>query len=328
MVKQTLDRLRLLFSRKQPGELDEELQFHIQQCIEANIDRGATPEEARREALVAFGGVESTREQCYLQRPGWWVSAILQDLLHDLRYAVRGFLHNPIFTATVIATVALGVGATTAVFSVVDPILFRSLPYAQAENLVSVGLLAPIIQQEFMLGGFYYDWRDHSLPFSSLTTEMGTDACDLTEEKPLRLSCARVESNFLPTLGVNPVLGRNFNAADDGPHAPKVALISYGMWKERFASSPDVLNRLLSIDGHPIRVIGVLPTDFEMPALEPADVIVPQGLDETAERTVGSGSVLYAFARLKPGMSLEQARAALAPVFNASLRLAPAQFRK
>jgi predicted permease len=327
MLQQLVDRLRLLCSSKPPGELDEEIQFHIQQCIDANIARGAPPEEARREALVAFGGVESTREECHAQRPGWWVSTILQDFRHDVRYGLRGFRRNPIFTVTVIATVALGMGATTAVFSVVDPILFRSLPYAQAGNLVSVGLLAPIIQQEFMLGGFYYDWREHPLPFSSLTTYSGTNSCDLTEEKPLRLNCARVEQNFLPTLGVNPVLGRNFTTAEDSPHAPRVALISYGMWKQRFASSPDVLNRLLNMDGHPARVVGVLPPGFEMPTLEAADVILPQALDETSERT-GSGSVLFAFARLKPEISIEQARAALEPVFSSSLRLAPAQFRK
>jgi predicted permease len=273
--------------------------------------------------LIEFGGLECTREQCHEQRPGWWTGTVLQDL----RYSLRGFRRNPMFTATVIATLGLGIGVTTAVFSVVDPILFRSLPYAHADRLVSVGLVAPIIQQEFMLGGSYYDWRDQQTPFSSLTSEIGANSCDLTQEQPVRLSCASVESTFLPTLGISPVLGRNFTSAEDRPNAPRVALISYGLWKRRFGASTGILDKTLNIDGRETRVIGVLPPDFEMPTLEAADVVIPQALDEAQQRKVGSGSVLYAFARLKPGMNIEQAKSALQPLFNYSLSLAPAAFR-
>ncbi len=323
MINEFLTRLRFLLSRRRGGELDAELQFHIEESIQAGIANGITPEEARRRALIQFGGFERTREQCHEQHPRWWMATVLQDL----RYALRGFRRNPLFTATVIATLGLGIGVTTAVFSVVDPILFRSLPYAHADRLVSVGLVAPIIQQEFMLGGSYYDWRDHQTAFSSLTSEIGTNSCDLTQEQPLRLSCASVESNFLPTLGIRPVLGRNFTPSEDRPNAPRVALISYGLWKRRFGASIDILGKTVNIDGHETRVIGVLPSDFEMPTLEAADVVIPQALDEAQQRKVGSGSVLYAFARLKPGMSIEQAKSALQPLFNYSLSLAPAAFR-
>jgi putative ABC transport system permease protein len=323
MVNEFLTRLRFLLSRVRSGDLDAELQFHIEQSIQAKIADGIKPEEARRTTLIEFGGFERTREQCHEQRPGWWMATVLQDL----RYALRGFRRNPLFTATLIATLGLGIGVTAAVFSVVDPILFRSLPYAHADRLVSVGLVAPIIQQEFMLGGSYYDWRDRQTPFSSLTSETGASSCDLTQEQPLRLSCASVESTFLPTLGISPVLGRNFTAAEDRPNAPRVALISYGLWKRRFGRSSGILDKTITIDGHETRVIGILPADFEMPTLEAADVVIPQALDETRERKVGSGSVLYSFARLKPGMSIEQAKSALQPLFNYSLSLAPAAFR-
>ena len=323
MINEFLTRLRFLLSRARNGDLDAELQFHIEQSVQAKIAGGITSEEARRRALIEFGGFERTREQCHEQRPGWWTGTVLQDL----RYGLRGFRRNPMFTATIIATLGLGIGVTTAVFSVVDPILFRSLPYAHADRLVSVGLVAPIIQQEFMLGGSYYDWRDQQTPFSSLTSEIGANSCDLTQEQPLRLSCASVESNFLPTLGISPVLGRNFTAAEDRPNAPRVGLISYGLWKRRFGASTGVLDKTVNIDGRETRVIGVLPPDFEMPTLEAADVVIPQALDEAQERKVGSGSVLYAFARLKPGMNIEQAKSALQPLFNYSLSLAPAAFR-
>jgi putative ABC transport system permease protein len=323
MINELLTRLRFLLSRARGGDLDAELQFHIEQSVQAKIADGITPEEARRRALIEFGGFERTREQCHEQRPGWWTGTVLQDL----RYGLRGFRRNPMFTGTIIATLGLGIGVTTAVFSVVDPILFRSLPYAHADRLVSVGLVAPIIQQEFMLGGSYYDWRDQQTPFSSLTSEIGANSCDLTQEQPLRLSCASVESSFLPTLGISPVLGRNFTAAEDRPNAPRLALISYGLWKGRFGASTGILDKTVNIDGRETRVIGVLPPDFEMPTLEAADVVIPQALDEAQERKVGSGSVLYAFARLKPGMNVEQAKSALQPLFNYSLSLAPAAFR-
>ena len=227
-----------------------------------------------------------------------------------------------------IATLALGIGGTTAVFSVVDRILFRALPYAHDDRLVSVGLVAPIIPQEFMLGGSYYDWRDNQKPFEAFTSETGVNSCDLTERNPARLSCASVEQNFLSTLGIAPLLGRNFLPEEDRPNGPKVALISYGLWQTHYGRDPDVVNRLIDLDGNQVRVTGVLPKDFEMPTLQAADVLVPQALNEAEQRKADPGRVMYAFARLKPGVSIEEAQAELQPVFNYSLSLAPPQFRK
>ncbi len=273
--------------------------------------------------MIEFGGLERTREQTYEQRPGWWMGTVKQDV----RYALRGFRRNWVFTFAVIATLAVGIGATTAVFSVVDRILFRPLPYAHDDRLVSVGLTAPIIPEEFMLGGSYYDWRDNQKPFEAFTSETGSHDCDLTEHNPAHLSCANVEQNFLPTLGIAPMLGRNFLPEEDRPNGPQVALISYGLWQSHYGRDPGVLNRLIDIDGGQVRVIGVLPKDFEMPALEAADIVMPEALDEAAQRKADPGRVMYAFARLKPGMTVERAANELQPVFNYSLSLAPAQFR-
>src|SRR5271166_6181735 len=119
MMKELLTRLRFLLRRQPPNDLDEELQFHVEQATEAKIAAGMTAEEARRQALIEFGGMERTREQCYEQRPGWWMGTVAQDV----RYALRGFRRNPVFTIAVIATLAVGIGATTAVFSVVDALV-------------------------------------------------------------------------------------------------------------------------------------------------------------------------------------------------------------
>ena len=123
-------------------------------------------------------------------------------------------------------------------------------------------------------------------------------------------------------------MGRNFTKEEDRPDAPRVALISYAFWRRRFNGDPGALDKLVHLDGQPVRIIGVLPQDFEMPALEAFDVVVPEALDEAAERKAAPDSVMYGFARLKPGVSMEQAKAALGPEFDYSLRLAPAAFRK
>jgi putative ABC transport system permease protein len=317
-------RLRLLFVGKTHREVDEELEFHLEREVEANVAAGMPAKEARRQAVISFGGVQRAREECREERPGYFFETLLQDL----GYAVRGFRRNPVFTITVAVTLMLGIGATTAVLSVVDRILFRPLPYGHAERLVSVGLVAPIEPQEFMLGGSYYDWRDNQTPFESLTSETGVRSCDLTEERPVRLSCAGVEAGFLPTLGVAPLVGRNFTVDEDRPNAPQVALISYEMWKSRFGLDASVVNRLVSIDGKPVRVIGVLPQDFEMPRLQQMDVMLPQALDEMAQRKADPGRPMWGFARLKPGVTAEQAKEMLRPEFDYSLRLAPERFRK
>ena len=151
MIMEWLNRMRFIFLRRKSDVLDEELRFHLEQSTERNTAQGMNADEARRQALIEFGGVERAREQCYEQRPGWWMGTVAQDA----RYALRGFRRNPVFTIAVIATLAVGIGATTAVFSVVDRILFRPLPYADYERLVSVGLVQSLEKQEFTLGGFF-----------------------------------------------------------------------------------------------------------------------------------------------------------------------------
>ena len=317
-------RFRGIFGSSGTGsEFDAELESHIAAHTEDGVRAGLTADEARRQALLRLGGAEQVR-QTYRERA---TLASLEHLARDGRYALRGLRRNPVFAITAILTLTLGIGATAAVLSVVDRVLFRSLPYAHPDQLVSVGLTAPIVPQEFMLGGSYYEWRDNQKPFTALTSETGVSPCDLTEHNPAHLNCASVEANFLPTLGISPILGRNFLAEEDRPNGPKVALISYGLWTSHYSRDPSIMNRLIDIDGKQVRVIGVLPSDFEMPALEPADVIVPQALDEAEQRKADPGRVMYAFARLKPGVTIQRAVDELQPVFHYSLNLAPARFR-
>jgi predicted permease len=325
MMREFLTRLRFFLSRKKQNEVDDELQFHLEQATEARITAGMAPAEARRQAMIELGGVERTREQCHEQRPGWWLGTVKQDV----RYALRGFRRNPVFTITVIATLALGIGATTAVFSVVDRILFRSLPYAHDEGLVSVGLVQPLQKQEFTLGGFFFEWRDNQRPFESLTFETGYGDCNLTETNPVHLHCIHVAQNFLPTLGVAPVAGRNFTPDEDVPNGPRVVMISDGLWLSRFNRDPGVVNSTINIDGHATRIVGVLPKGFEMPRLQETDILRPAQMNIAEQHTVNSGIgyPMWAFARLKPGVSVAEAKAELEPLYLHTQQWIPAEIR-
>ncbi len=305
--------------------LDGELRAHLQLLAEENLRRGMTPQEARYAARREFGGVEQTKE-LYREQRGL---PFLDTLLQDLRFALRTLAKRPGFATVAILTLALGIGATTAVFSVVDRLLFRSLPYPHDERLVSFGLLAPIERNEFMLGASYVDFRKEPGPFEAVASMApGSADCDVTEENPIRLNCGVVEQTFLPTLGVQPILGRNFMPEEDRPNAPRVALLSYSLWKSRFGGDPGILRKTLSLDGSATRIIGVLPSSFEMPTLSPADILVPQALDEEQQHKSAPGAVLRTFARLKPGSNVSQAIAGLQPWFEQAIQGAPPEFRK
>ena len=251
----------------------------------------------------------------------------METLAQDLRHAVRGFLRTPAFTVAAVSALAVGIGAGTAVFSVVDRLLFRSLPYPDAERLLSVGMVAPIVPEEFLLGYDYLDWRGAQRPFESMGAwEMVRD-CDLSESNPVRLRCAVVDAALLPALGIQPLVGRNFTPQEDRPKAPPAALISYGLWRNRFAGDPAVVGKPLPLDGRPTTVVGVLPASFELPTLAAADVLVPMSLDVVEQATRKTAILLHTVGRLKPGVTEQQARAALEPLFAKSLESVSPGFR-
>ncbi len=306
------------------SELNEEFRAHIAQHADALERSGLPRPEAERQARIAFGSpakaIETSREQL--------LSFSLETLWADLRFALRMLRKNPGFTFVAVLTLALGIGATTAVFSVVDRVLFRSLPYPHDERLVSFGVKAPFEGTEFMLAPEYVVLRSQPVPFESMTslTPDGSD-CDITEQNPARLTCALVEANFLSTFGIQPIVGRDFTREDDLPKAPRVALLSYALWRSRFGGDPKVTGKFVSLDGNPVEIIGVLPATFEMPTLAPADLLLPQALDVPALDRTHPQLVLRAFARLKPALTIAQAAAALQPWYQDSLRFVPPQFR-
>jgi len=179
----------------------------------------------------------------------------MNSLFQDIRYALRQLRKSPGFATVSILTLALGIGATTAMFSLVDRILFRSLPYPHDNELVSVGVVAPIIDGEFLFASNYLGWREQQTSFVGFTSSTGVNDCDLTDGHPVRVACAAVASTFLPTFGIEPVLGRNFTPEEDRPNVPKVALLAYGLWQDRFGGDRNVVGRMISLDGQPTQIL-------------------------------------------------------------------------
>ena len=239
-----------------------------------------------------------------------WRWPRMENLLIDLRYALRMLQKSSGFTIVAILTLALGIGANAAIFSVLDRALLRPLPYPHAGRIVLFGMVVPAIDSRpALFSSAYVKLRDQQTPFESMASwRPGVHGCDLTESRPVRLACAQAESTFLPTFGVNPILGRNFDSEEDRAGAPNVCLISYGLWQSRFGGDPAALGQNLSLDGKTTRIIGILPRDFEWPTLARVDVILPEALT-AAERSVPMAGIVRAYARLKPGVSIDEARA-------------------
>jgi putative ABC transport system permease protein len=315
--------MRFFRRRDTDEELREEINSHLELRAELNRESGMSPEAARGAAQRQFGNTTSIYEEVRRMH----VNQFLETVAQDFRYALRGLRRNPAFALSAILALALGIGGATAVFSAVDRILFRALPYRAPDRLVSVGIMTPLDTSEMMFSASYLDWQRRQSPFERMTSFGGVADCDLTEGTPVSLGCAQVEWNFLPTFGIQPLLGRNFAPEEDVPNGPRVALIAYGLWQSRFASDPRIYGKAVSLNGAPTTIVGVLPAAFELPRLNRADFLVPLQLAR-ALPPGSPGRDIRAFARLKPGLTIGQAHAALEPLFAQFLPTVPAPFRK
>lgn len=254
--------------------------------------------------------------------------SLLDTFLQNLKFSLRMYRRSPGFTITALLAISLGIGATTAVFSVTDRILFRPLPYRNGQQLVSFGMLANVVDDgEFLFASDYKDLADASTPFQSVTSWSGVDQCDVTDPNPLRQRCAEVDWNFLPVLGVRLILGDNFSKTDVQPGAPRKVMLTYGAWQSHFAGDRTIVGKTLLLDGAPARIVGILPGSFELPTLQHADLLTPQVIVPAAWQH-GATRVLRVIGRLKEGITLKTARAELAPFFNGTLAYVPPRFRK
>ncbi len=224
---------------------------------------GVEPGEAHRLALARLGGVEGVKE-AYRDRQGL---PVLETAFRDVRYAVRAAAKHPGFVAVAVLNLAIGIGVNTAVFSVVNAVILRRPPYAEPDRLVTVRQRFPALG-EATLGtaqAEFLDYRDRSQAFSSMAGHEGA-VFDLTGgSEPVRIQVEKATHTLFATLGVAPIIGRTFTAAEDDPGAAKVIVIGYELWQQRFGGSPGAIGSVLRLDEQPYTVVGVMPAGFEFP---------------------------------------------------------------
>jgi predicted permease len=312
-LRPRLSPLRLSPTRE--AEIVEELSQHLDDRWRELIAGGASPEEATQGALAEFSGQDVLAKYMAPLRqahsppsitPGAPSGRVLAGLWQDLRCAARMLRKQPGFAAVAALTLALGIGANTAIFSVVYGVLLKPLPFHEPERLVAVwhtapGLNIPLLEQG---ASTYFTYRESSRVFEDIGLWDSEEVSITGTGEPERAQALWVTDGLLPVLRVQPLLGRSFTREDDAPGSPRRAIVTHGYWQRRFGGSPDVIGRSLNVAGRPREVIGVLPPSFKFLRTDPA-VLLPFQFNR-AEVRVGNFSY-RAVARLKPGVTLEQA---------------------
>ena len=310
--------LRVLRNRQAADQdIADEVSHYLEESAAVFEARGLSRDEARRAALMEIGNGLAVREQV---RDYGWENRV-ETLLEDLRHAARRLCGNPGFTVVSVLTLGLGIGATTAIFSVIESVLWKPLPYPQSERLVSLGHTAPGIHMRDLnlSASLYFLYREENRAFEVVAMWSAGSAPITGLGEPEEVPLLRVTQEFLPALQVQPILGRRFTARDDSRTGAATVILSNGWWKARFGGDPSVLGRRIVVDGVASEVIGVLPPSFTFMDQRFA-LLVPQRLDR-------AGVPLFSFccqgfARLRPGVSVEQASADVARM----IPMAPARF--
>ncbi len=308
-------RFRTLFQRNVvERELDEELRAHFAHQVEKLAASGLSRGEAERQARLEFGGLDQVKEEC---RDARGVN-LIENLFQDLRYGVRILRKNPGFAAAAILTLALGIGATTAIFSVVDGVVLKPLPFPTADRLVRIlSVIAATGHGGIASYSDLLDWRAKNHVFDGMAVFRTNDFTLIGPGEPLHLQGAVVSAKLFSLLGVSPMLGRSFRPQEDGPGAANgadAAILSYGLWQRQFGSDKSVLGRSIQLGDRPFTVIGVMPKSFQFPIqAEPIELWTTIAIDTrgganamTAQR---GAHYLDVIGMLKPGVTRQQAQA-------------------
>ncbi|MEB3323681.1 MAG: ABC transporter permease, partial [Synechococcaceae cyanobacterium] len=281
-------------------ELDEEMAFHLEMETRKLQERGMAQEQARRQAQRKFGSALRNKERT---REAWGIG-LIEDLKADARYTFRGLRRNPAFAIVAILTLALGIGGTTAIFGVLNGVVFRPLPFTEPERLVAVHHTMPGIgvDETPLSPALYLTFREHTRTLVDIGVWQRRPVTITGLAQPEQVVAALVTDGLFPVLGVSPILGRGFDEADVAPGSARTVVLSQGYWISRFGGDPAVLGRTLRIDGNEVTIVGVMPGGLRLGRLSP-DLYMP-----LAFGWVGVGHWSFpGIARLRPGVELEQA---------------------
>jgi predicted permease len=313
-LRRWIDDVRTRISGNGPErDMDEEMRFHLEMATRRNVERGMSPADAHRSALATFGGVTQHRETALDALPTRW----LDDLRQDLTYALRTLRRNPGFAVAVTLTLALGIGANTAIFSVVNGVLLRPLPVRDPENFVYVGWSWGKGDVVGALSAYKIDYlRRHSTTLSSITSIKSIERTLGSGQGARTVSGARLSRDFLDVMGQSPAIGRGFSIEEDTPGAPAVVILSHSLWQRAFAEDRGVVGKQIRLDDTSYTVIGVMPPRFRIPGVSigDAEFFVPLQLSgDPAEK----GNNYTAMARIRSDRSREQVMADLDAVGRA-----------
>jgi predicted permease len=307
--------LAILLRSRMESEMNAELRFHIE-AFAADLARSGVPrEEALRRARIEFGGIERTKEECRDARG----TNFIESLLQDLRFGLRTLRKSPGFTTIAVLTLALGIGANTAIFSAVNGVLLNPLPFPQPSQLVALHASKPNFEQGSISYLNFLDWQRENHSFSAMAVfrSKGMNLTGMGEAE--RINGEFITSDFFPLLGVRPLIGRALAPREERIGAAPVVLISEGLWRRKFGSSADALGKILILDGKGYAIVGVIPVTFRMASFIPTsletDAYVPIGqwvVPLLLNRGAGLG--IHGVGRLKPGVTLNQARADMTAV--------------
>ncbi len=303
-------RFRIFRRNGREQELDAEVRAYMDALIEEKIRAGLTPEQGRREARIEAGGIEQVKEEVRQTRPGAWFDTLLQDI----RYGARMQGRSPGYAAAIILTFALGIGANTALFGVVNGLLLQQLPYRDADRLLYVSEFWP---HEPIPPGIpspdFFNWRKQAREFERLEAYSRGDNSTPTligAGDPERLEGVTVTRGFLQLLGVQLALGRTFTAEEDRLGGPPAVILSYGLWRRKFGASSAVVGKTAILDGRIWTIVGVLPASFIFPRHNDfhAEMLAPMALPASPNWNDRQLSVMRVLARSKPGVKAPAAR--------------------
>ena len=315
-------RLRTLFWRESAEtELDAELRFHLEHQIEKYVQSGLSYVEACRRARLDLGGLEQTKEECREARGVHF----LETLSQDLRFGLRMLRKSPGFTVVAILTLALGIGATTAIFSYVDAWIIKPLPYPRADKLMVLrahDTKKGWTSDDFSSAADFFDLRNQNKSFQQLVAWASWNFNLTGDGPPAFLEGGRVSWNFFETLGAKPLIGRSFTPEDDLPGAARVVILSQGLWRTRFAADPAILGRSIRIDDEPYTVVGVMPANFQLPLMGISNLWTTLALTEK-ERADRNASWFAVFGRLNPNVTQSQAAEDCVTIFSRLEKLYP-----
>jgi putative ABC transport system permease protein len=304
MLRVLLSRVRATLRRSRlDNELDDELREHLAMLQERFVRNGMDPSEALYAARRQFGGVTQVKEQLMERR----TMPLVEDVTRDVRHAARGLWRSPGFSLTVILTLALGIGGNTAVFSVVDQLLLRPLPYPDGDQLVVVEESVGANPHADVSPANWLDWQRESRTFR-LFAAWQVRAFTLTGAgEPRRLTAEVVSSEFFPLLGVAPLLGRTISADDDRPNGSRVAVISYRAWQNQLGGDPRAIGTTVQLDDRPYEIVGVMPAGFRF-LQEDVDLWTAAQLDRNRPWRETEGRIINVVGRLAAGVTIGTAR--------------------